>query len=236
MVSAESEGRGALVTGATGAVGRAVVERLQAEGYRVAGLDLDGGAGDLPLAVDVTDRGQMKAAADRAAAELGTLAVLVTAHGSHSPAPVPFGQMTGDDWRRLLGTHLGGTVNACAAVVPGMVTAGHGTVVTVSSWLALAGVPGQAYVAAATGAILAFTKSFSLEVAPKGVRVNCIAVGPLERASTQSVSSDRLPAPDELPIGRLVRATEVADTVSFLLRDGDFYVGQVFSPAGGAVV
>jgi 2-hydroxycyclohexanecarboxyl-CoA dehydrogenase len=96
------------------------------------------------------------------------------------------------------------------------VHAGRGTVVTTSSWMALAGIPGEAYQAAATGSILAFTKSFALEVARHGVRVNCIAVGPLEADNT-------LPA-------------QVADTVVFLVDDGDFFVGQVFSAAAGAVV
>ena len=107
--------------------------------------------------------------------------------------------------------HLGLTVDSCAAVVPHMVAAGQGTVVTTSSWLALAGVPGEAYYAAASGSILAFTKSFALEVAKQGVRVNCIAVGRL---------------------GRDVQPDDVADTVSFLHRDGDFFVGQVLRATG----
>lgn len=96
-----------------------------------------------------------------------------------------------------------------------MVERGRGTVITISSWLAYAGVPGEAYFAAATGSILAFTKSFALEVAPKGVRVNCIAVGPLDKG---------------------VSPADVADTVMFLVDDGDFFVGQVLTPAAGAVV
>jgi 2-hydroxycyclohexanecarboxyl-CoA dehydrogenase len=234
MSASGSDGRAALVTGATGVIGGAVVTRLQAEGFTVAGLDLREGGGDLPLAVDVTDREAMRAAAERATRELGAIEVLVTAQGYHAAAP--FGEMSRDDWRRLLDTHLGGTVNACAAVVPGMVAARLGTVVTTSSWIALAGVPGEAYYAAATGAILAFTKSFSLEVAPKGVRVNCIAAGPVESgAGAQSYSPGR-PAPAELPLRRYVKPEEIADTVSFLIRDGDFMVGQVFTPAAGAVV
>jgi NAD(P)-dependent dehydrogenase (short-subunit alcohol dehydrogenase family) len=93
-------------------------------------------------------------------------------------------------------------------------------VVTFSSWTALAGVPGEAYQAAATGAILAFTKSFALEVARAGVRVNCIAVGPTE------------PGP-----GRgAVAPEDVAETVAFLVRDGDVFVGQVLCATAGAVV
>jgi NAD(P)-dependent dehydrogenase (short-subunit alcohol dehydrogenase family) len=129
--------------------------------------------------------------------------------------------MSPDRWHRLLSAHLGVTTNACAAAVPGMVRAGHGTVVTISSWLALAGIAGESYYAAATGSILAFTKSFALEVASSGVRVNCIAVGPLHETTRTTVH---------------ITAEEVADTVMFLVNDGDFFVGQVLSPAAGAVV
>jgi 2-hydroxycyclohexanecarboxyl-CoA dehydrogenase len=194
----------------------AILERLQAEGFVVAGLDQEGGAGDLPIEVDLTDRGQTIAAGERVARELGSISVLVTAPHSHDAAP--FGEMDSARWRRLLRAHLGGTANASAAAVPAMVRDGRGTVVTISSWLALAGISGEAYYAAATGSILAFTKSLALEVAPNGVRVNCIAVGPLNARSNS------------------VRPAEVADTVSFLVNEGDFFVGEVFCPVVGAVV
>ena len=226
--------RVAIVTGAAGTVGRAVTERLVAEGFAVAGIDIRECTADLPLVVDVTDRGQMKAAAEQVAREVGPISVLVTAHGRYAAAP--FGELSPVEWRLLLETHLGGTVNACAAVVPSMVAAGAGTVVTTSSWLALAGVAGEAYFAAATGTILAFTKSFSLEVAPKGVSVNCIAIGPLEGRGMPAKLREHQPRPEELPIQRYVHPSEVADTVAFLVRDGAFFVGQVLSAAGGAVV
>jgi 2-hydroxycyclohexanecarboxyl-CoA dehydrogenase len=218
MSTGEPGIRVALVTGAAGVVARAIIERLRSEGFLVGGLDDEDAAGDLALAVDLTDRRQTIAAAERVATELGSISVLVTAPALHDAAP--FGEMDPDRWKRLLMTHLGGTTNACAAVVPAMVRAGRGTVVTLSSWLALAGVAGEAYQAAATGSILAFTKSFALEVALKGVRVNCIAVGPLEAT----------------PPNTSVRPDEIADSVVFLVNDGDHFVGQVLSAAAGAVV
>jgi 2-hydroxycyclohexanecarboxyl-CoA dehydrogenase len=233
-MEARQRRRVALVTGAAGTVGRAVTERLAAEGFAIAGIDLRECTADLPLVVDVTDRGKMMAADERVTREVGPISVLVTAHNRHAAAP--FGELGRAEWQLLLETHLGGTVNACAAVVPSMVAAGAGTVVTTSSWVALAGVAGEAYFAAATGAILAFTKSFSLEVAPKGVRVNCVAVGPLEAEVTPAALREHQPPPEALPLKRFVRPSEVADAVMFLVRDGSFFVGQVLSAAGGVVV
>jgi NAD(P)-dependent dehydrogenase (short-subunit alcohol dehydrogenase family) len=192
--------RVAVLAGASGAVAGAIRERLETEGFRVAALD-------------ASDRDQARVAADRIAKELGPISVLVTAPDHHDGAP--FGELSAQRWQRLLMAHLGATVNACAAVGPAMVQAQRGTIITLSSWLALGGVAGEAYFAAATGSILAFTKSFAIEVARHGLRVNCIAVGPLDRG---------------------VRPVDVADTVAFLVNDGDFFVGQVLSPAAGAVV
>lgn len=191
------------MTGTSGVVGGAVSARLKAEGFKVGRLEDH----------DVTDRARAIAAVRRIAEELGPVSVLVTAPHLHDSSP--FGQMSTQRWRLLLQAHLGTTTNACAAAVPGMVEAGRGTVVTTSSWLAFAGVPGESYFAAATGSVLAFTKSFALEVARRGVRVNCVAVGPLDKG---------------------VSPADVADTVMFLVEDGDFFVGQVLSAAGGVVV
>jgi 2-hydroxycyclohexanecarboxyl-CoA dehydrogenase len=215
---ASDEQRVAFVTGAGGVVAGAIVDRLQTEGFRVAGLDDAGAVGDLTIAVDVTDRVEVVAAAKRVTRELGPISVLVTAPYLHDSAP--FGEMSAERWDRLLRSHLGSTTNACAAVVPDMVRAGRGTVVALSSWLAFAGIAGEAYQAAATGSILAFIKSFAVEVAPQGVRVNCIAVGPLE-ATSSSAS---------------VRPSEIAETVVFLVNDGDHFVGQILEAAAGAVV
>jgi NAD(P)-dependent dehydrogenase (short-subunit alcohol dehydrogenase family) len=219
MGKVQSGKRVALVAGSAGRVGSAIVSRLQAEGFAVGGLDEEAGPADLAIPVDLTNRAATTAAAAHMAKELGPISVLVTAPEQYDSAR--FGEMTPDRWQRLLSAHLGVTTNACAAAVPGMVRAGHGTVVTISSWLALAGIAGESYYAAATGSILAFTKSFALEVASSGVRVNCIAVGPLHETTRTTVH---------------ITAEEVADTVMFLVNDGDFFVGQVLSPAAGAVV
>lgn len=203
MARAQKAEKVALVSGLAGGVGGTVAARLKAAGFLVATID----------DADLLDRGRSVAAAKRVVDELGPISVLVTCPSLHFSAP--FGAMDPGRWDQLLQAHLGTTTNACAAVVPAMVAVGRGTVVTTSSWLAYAGIAGESYFAAASGSILAFTKSFALEVAPKGVRVNCVAVGPLDRGVTPA---------------------DIAETVMFLVDDGDFFVGQVLSAAAGAVV
>lgn len=233
MVARSPKSRVAVVVGAAGAVGEAVVERLRTEGLMVAGLDDTTCAGDRQLVVDVADRAALALAVEEVRRDLGPISVLIVAPHKRDAAAI--GEMARQRWQELLHAHLGAATNACAAVVPAMVEAQSGVVVIVSSWLALAGMPGEAYQAAATGTLLSFTKGFAMEVAPAGVRVNCIAVGPTASAAEQGASpagSGRV----ELPLGRCATLEEVADTVVFLIRDGDFYVGQVFEPSAGAVV
>jgi 2-hydroxycyclohexanecarboxyl-CoA dehydrogenase len=223
--------RVAIVVGAAGPVGGAVVGRLRDEGFKVAGLDSVEPVGDVTVTVDATDRAALAAAVDDVVRRLGPVSVLVTAPSACDECPA--GEMDKTRWEQLLKAHLGITTNAVAAVVPAMVEAGRGTVVIVSSWLALAGIPGQSYMAAATGTLLSFTKGFSMEVAPAGVRVNCVAVGPTDAAGVAGAAAG---VSVGLPLGRCATLDEVADTVVFLVREGDFYVGQVFEPAAGVVV
>ena len=220
-----SQGRSvAVVLGSAGPVGAAIVARLSMAGFAVAGIDDSPGAGDEQYVVDATDRAELCRVVSQVQADLGSVSILVVAPHIYDSAPI--GEMDRPRWERLLHAHLAVATNACVALVPAMCEAGSGTVVLVSSWLALAGIAGEAYQAAASGTLLSFCKGFAMEVAPAGVRVNCIAVGP---------GADPVVAPT-LPLGRPATLEEVADTVVFLAQDGDFYVGQVFEPAAGAVV
>lgn len=193
----------ALITGAAGAIGNSVARRLSKSGWKIAGIDLRKSSAELILQVDVTDRAAMVEAVAETNRRLGPISLLVTAASIFES--VPMGRMPLDQWRRLLDVWLGGTGNACAAVLPQMLQAEKGTVITMSAG------PGKrtgcdSYYAAATGTITGFMKSFAVEVAGSGVCVNCIA--PEYPADLEGVSA----------------------TVAFLAEAGDYYIGQVFSP------
>jgi 2-hydroxycyclohexanecarboxyl-CoA dehydrogenase len=225
----------ALVTGAASGIGAALARLLAARGWRVAGLDLDRSQTELSLQVNVTDREAVKAAADRVAAELGPVSLLVTAAGVYEMAPIA--DIDVDRWRRMLAIHLGGVANACWAVVPGMLDRKEGTIVTISSELALAGGANDAHYAAAKGAILGFTRSLGLELAPQGIRVNSIAPGPTDTPLLKPDSPWRAPEYlATLPLGRLVTPDEVAQTALFLIEEGTYFAGQTISPNAGAVI
>ena len=199
-IKSNSPPRVALVTGAAGSIGSSVVKRLSHEGWKVAGIDLKKADAELFLAADVTDRAAMKEVAARIADELGPIGLLVTAAGDYKKDAI--GDMALTRWQRMLDVWLGGTTNACAAVVPQMIEAGCGTVVLLSSDLSSHGTQ-NTYAAAASGTVIAFAKSFGCEVAADGVCVNCLATRPP------------------------VNPEWVAQSVSFLVNDGHYYAGQV---------
>jgi 2-hydroxycyclohexanecarboxyl-CoA dehydrogenase len=225
----------ALVTGAASGIGAAIASLLAERGWRVAGLDLDRSATELSLQADVSDREAVQAAAGTVADELGPPTLLVTAAGVYELVPVE--EIDDDRWRRMLAIHLGGVANACWAVLPGMLAKSSGTVVTISSELALAGGANDAHYVAAKGAILGFTRSLGVELAPRGIRVNSVAPGPTDTPLLDADSPWR--APDylaTLPLGRLVTPEEVAQTVLFLVEEGTYFAGQTISPNAGAVI
>jgi len=225
----------ALVTGAASGIGAAVAGRLAGRGWKVAGLDLRGSETDLPLVADVADSGAVRQAADRAARELGSVSLLVTVAGHYEMFPIS--EIGTERWQRMLSVHLGGTRNACAAVLPGMLEAGRGTIITTSSELALGGGTEDTHYAAAKGAIVGFTKSLAAEVADRGVRVNSVAPGPTDTPLLAPDSPWRDPAfLRTLPLRRLVTPEEVAETVLFLAEEGGYFCGQVLSPNAGAVI
>ncbi len=125
MTSEDHAQKVALVTGAASGIGAEIATLLSRRSWEVAGLDLRGSKTDSSLIADVADGATVRAAVDRATRELGPISLLVTVAGHYEMLPIS--EIGIERWHRMLTVHLGGTRNACAAVLPGMLERGGDT-------------------------------------------------------------------------------------------------------------
>jgi 3-oxoacyl-[acyl-carrier protein] reductase len=237
-------GRRALVTGASGALGAAIARRLARDGAHVLlhantrpgeverlaeALRADGGSASCHV-FDLTD-----AAAARAAAEAmlrdGPVQIVVNNAGVHDDAVFP--ALRPQQWHRVIDVSLHGFFHVTQPLLLPMLRTRWGRVINVSSVAALAGNRGQVNYAAAKGALNSATKALSLEVASRGVTVNAIAPGiiasPMAEAAFDRAAIERL-----VPAKRAGSPEEVAALAGFLASDDAGYIsGQVISVNGG---
>ncbi|MEV8124649.1 2,3-dihydro-2,3-dihydroxybenzoate dehydrogenase [Streptomyces sp. NPDC085944] len=231
----------ALVTGAAGGIGAAVVRTLAERGLRVAAVDRHVGrlgeevaklaADGLPVtahAADVTDSAAVEAVVDEIEATLGSVDRLVNAAGVLRLGEVT--AFTDDDWTSTFAVNTTGVFHLSRAVVSRMVRRGRGAVVTVASNAAATPRSGMAAYAASKAAAEMFTKSLGLEVARHGIRCNIVAPGSTDTPMLSSMWHDEsgpratLAGNPEafrvgIPLGKLARPADVAEAVAFLLSD-----------------
>jgi meso-butanediol dehydrogenase / (S,S)-butanediol dehydrogenase / diacetyl reductase len=238
-------GRVAVVTGAGGGIGAAVVARLAASGFTVAALDVRGAAaqaiaeqvrGARGYAADVRDSASVAAVADAVRAELGTPWLLVNAAGVFSIQRVP--DLAEDEWDRLIDTNLKGPFLTCREFLPAMIEAGSGAIVNIASTAGVRGGRTRAAYCASKGGLVQFTRSLAIDHGPDGIRVNCVCPGLIDTEMADWIRHDeealqRWAA--TIPARRIGTAEEIADVVAYLASPASSYVqGAVLMADGGS--
>lgn len=247
------EGQVAVVTGASRGIGREIALAFAREGAdlvcnynrsaqhaRSLIQEIESlGRGAIAVHADVADADQVEHLIKSAMDRFDRIDTLVNNAGFatlHKVVDMPI-----QAWDELIAAHLRGTFLTSRAVLPQMLERRDGRIINIASQLAYKGRSGWAHYSAAKAGIIAFTRVLAHEVSRDGIRVNCIAPGPI---ATDIIPPDAQPTDGEanriledLPLGRIGTVDEVAPSAVFLASaDSTYYVGQTLGPNGGDVM
>ena len=240
----------ALVTGASGGIGRAIALRLAQDGYALAlhchnheqraqtvreEIVAMGGVAEV-FVCDITDADAVDYMVNEICRTLGCVTVLVNNAGIAQQKL--FTDLSVDEWQQMMAVHVDGAFYACRAVLPDMIRAHSGSIINISSMWGQTGGSCEVHYSTAKAALIGLTKALAKEVGPAGIRVNCVAPGVIQTEMLSELSRETLnDLAEETPLCRLGVPEDVAAAVSFLISEGaGFITGQVLAPNGGIVI
>ena len=242
-----------IVTGGAQGIGLATALKFAREGAVVAVCDMRREGIDAAVAacraaspgeavraegflVDVTDRAQVDAMVSAVKVQFGRIDVLVNNAGITKDARLQ--KMTLAQFDAVINVNLRGVFHCAQAVADTMVAQGSGVILNASSVVGIYGNFGQTNYAASKFGVIGFTKTWSRELGPKGVRVNAVAPGFIETPILSTIPDKVLQQMrDDVPLRRLGRPEEIANVYAFLASDEASYVnGAVIEVAGGMTV
>ena len=228
-----------LITGGSRGIGAAAVRAFRTAGFRVtffylqneqAATSLSAQTGAVALRCDVSD----PQAVNAAIGDLPPVDILVNnAALSHYGL---INQITPEEWNRIFAVNVNGVYHCVTAVLPAMLQKQAGCILNIASMWGQVGASCEVAYSASKGAVIAMTKALAKELAPSGIRVNCICPGVIETDMVRHLGSETLQSlADETPLGRLGTAEEVAQGMLYL-AEAEFVTGQILGINGGFVV
>lgn len=238
-----------IITGAGQGIGRATAIKFAKEGAKVVVCDINptnanqtaadiqaSGGEAIAFMVDVTNRETIRAMVAAVVAKYGRIDTLVNNAGITADAQLK--KMTEDQFDRVIEVNLKGVFNCTQAVVDLMLAQGSGCILNASSIVGIYGNFGQTNYAASKFGVIGFTKTWSRELGKKGIRVNAVAPGFIETPILSTIPDKVIRMLEEkVPLGRLGKPEEIANTYAWLASDEASYVtGAVLEVSGGATI
>ncbi|MDR3245063.1 MAG: SDR family oxidoreductase [Prevotellaceae bacterium] len=246
-------GKTALITGAAGAIGKAVVKQLTEDGATVVITDLKeeqvqtvaAELGCKGLAADVTNAVQVKKVVDFTLEQYGRIDILINVAGIVGQGLVE--DITEEEWDKMFDVNCKGTFLFTKYVVPQMKANKYGKIVNYSSKSGKTGSALMSHYCAAKGAIISFTQALAYELADYNINVNCVCPGITDNSGVWSVVSAgytvnlNMPKDEvvkkftgKIPLKRLATVEDVASVTAFLASPGaDYMTGQAINITGG---
>jgi 3-oxoacyl-[acyl-carrier protein] reductase len=246
-------GKVALVTGASSGIGRATAELLAECGAAIAinyhknekgaekaraGIEIRGGRA-VAIQADVTRAADVRALVDGATGELGPINILVNNAGSLVER-LKLMELTEERWDYVMDLNLKSAFLCAQAVAPGMMERKEGAIINVSSIAGRnGGALGSIHYSTAKGGLITFTKGLAKELAPYGVRVNCVSPGVVDTAFHETFSTPEMMKSyvAGIPLGRVGTPSEIAGVIAFLASGAaNFMAGETIEVNGGMLM
>jgi 2-hydroxycyclohexanecarboxyl-CoA dehydrogenase len=229
--------KNAVVTGGGSGIGQAIANRLRADGYHVATIDLNPSDAEFAYTADVTDRAAIEEALTAIRAQLGAVTILVNAAGVDGFKR--FLDIDFETWQRVINVNLHGVFHCIQAVLPDMIEAGWGRIVNISSSSTHSGTAYMTHYVSAKSAVNGLTKSLALEYGPAGITVNAVPPGfidtpMLRKAEGRGFLGDIDKTIEQTPVRRIGKPEDIAAACSFLISEEAGYItGQILGVNGG---